>query len=118
MDREELAWASGLFEGEGCITLAKPKHSNQVYALLTLAMNDEDAVRRFHAAVGVGSVTGRIAQSGRMMWSWRSNSFQNTQAVIAMLWYGLCSRRRARAKEVLMLAQRARENIYKPLHAV
>ena len=45
MDTKELAWASGLFEGEGCITLAKPRNTRMVYAGLGLAMQDEDVDR-------------------------------------------------------------------------
>lgn len=45
----ELAWATGLFEGEGSIGAD---------GRLQLKMVSEESVRRFHAAVGVGSVYG------------------------------------------------------------
>lgn len=46
----EVAWAAGLFEGEGTITLNGVAKSPR----LKLSMVDADVVRRFHAIVGVG----------------------------------------------------------------
>ncbi len=48
-----LAWATGLFEGEGCIY--KDPRCNSVR--LTLNSTDEDVLRRFAAVVGVGKIT-------------------------------------------------------------
>jgi len=99
----ELVWASGLFEGEGCITFSKAR-PRQVH--LKIGMTDEDTVRRFHAAVGgLGRVNGpywRGNERHSPQWHWQlSAGFEKTQAVIAMLWGGLGERRRARAKEAL-----------------
>jgi hypothetical protein len=50
--RDEIAWAAGLFEGEGCI-------STTTYRLqVALVMTDEDMVRRFDAIVERGKVYG------------------------------------------------------------
>ena len=49
MDPKQIAWAAGLFEGEGCIT----KRSGG-YDKLQLNMTDFDVVRRFGSIVGVG----------------------------------------------------------------
>jgi hypothetical protein len=48
----DLAWAGGLFEGEGCIGLSHKAPSLQV------RMCDEDSVRRFGLIVGAGKVYG------------------------------------------------------------
>jgi hypothetical protein len=51
-DAEEIAWAAGLFEGEGSITMCGR------YVHLQLKSTDEDVVVRFHEVVGCGSVYG------------------------------------------------------------
>lgn len=48
----EIAWAAGLFEGEGCI-YESTNHGNAMRGL-TIRMTDEDTLRRFHRIVGVG----------------------------------------------------------------
>lgn len=68
-----------------------------------LTSTDEDVVRRFASAVGVGRVSGPYQYTGnrKPYWRWQASGFERTQAVIAMLWPGLGARRRARAVEVL-----------------
>jgi hypothetical protein len=89
MDTRELAWASGIFDGEGCI------YSQDGRPYLQVAMTDEDSVRRFHAAVGgLGTVRPFSGSRTKTMWRWRLTNFEGVQAVIAMLWYGLSRRRK------------------------
>lgn len=49
----EAAWLAGLFEGEGCISLAGTR------VQLSIAMTDRDVVERFVSMVGYGKVTCR-----------------------------------------------------------
>jgi hypothetical protein len=104
----ELDWAAGLFEGEGSFSLrnqsSKRVNRRTRQALARLNMTDEDSVRRFHRAVGVGNVLGPIRPKNPThapYWYWATGSFEGTQAVIGMLWHGLGRRRRERATEVL-----------------
>lgn len=104
--REKLARAGGLFEGEGCITLYSTPN-----ARLALSMTDEDSVRRFAAAVGVGHVTAwhppPHKNSGRQpQFKWYTGKFEHVQYVLAALWPFLGQRRRARAVAVLRAARR------------
>jgi hypothetical protein len=48
----EIAWAAGLFDGEGTATICGGQRR------LAVKMADEESVRRFHAAIGVGKVYG------------------------------------------------------------
>ncbi len=102
----DMAWAAGLFEGEGCITIGRST-SDIIYPRLQLAMNDEDIVRRFHSIVGVGTVYFKPSKNPKHgdTWVWRTGSFHHAQAVICMLWSYLGLRRTARAKEVLTMAK-------------
>ena len=103
MNREEVIWAGGLFEGEGCITVwQRAKYTPQPSAGLT--MTDEDAVRRFADAVGFGSVRADKDRGHKPTWTWKATGFPSVQALVALLWPWLGQRRRARAKEVLDLS--------------
>lgn len=102
VDIRELAWAAGLFEGEGCITRSAAR--GHKYPALKLNMTDEDSVRRFHSAVGgAGTCYGPRSNGpgNKDFWCWTAYRFEHVQAVIVYLWYGLGKRRRARATEVL-----------------
>jgi hypothetical protein len=63
---ELVAWAAGLFEGEGCITMSDG------HVVLQLKMTDEDIVRRFDDIVGYGRVYGPYSYSERRkpFWVW------------------------------------------------
>lgn len=101
----ETAWAAGLFEGEGCFTLTKVKQ--WTYARAYLAMTDEDSVRRFHRAVGVGRVRFEPREGYKDRWVWDLHTSADVPRVIALLWPGLGERRRARAKEILEAAHQS-----------
>lgn len=102
--RENLAWAAGLFEGEGSFTFAR--RGKYVSIVAELGMTDEDRVRRFHEIVGAGSVTTH-SNPAKAHWKtihvWKTGSFEGVQSVIALLWEWLGPRRRNRAKEILKL---------------
>lgn len=106
MNTKELAWAAGLFEGEGSIFERKSERGN-VGASVTVVMTDEDSVRRFHTAVGVGKVYGPYPGRGncKQTWRWSAHTFQDVQYVVCLLWYGLGERRRATAALVLLAAR-------------
>ena len=48
----QIAWAAGLFEGEGCITYRDKDHK-QPY--IKMNMTDFDVIRKFQDVVGCGS---------------------------------------------------------------
>ena len=124
VDARDLAWAAGLFEGEGCFStslVTRPprpekgeKNSRrQRSTQARLAMTDEDTVRRFSEVIGFGSI-GNAGRSPscpshwKPQWTWQCNSHEKVQALVAMLWFGLGARRRARAAEILRLARQTR----------
>jgi hypothetical protein len=109
IDRTELAWAAGLFEGEGCFVLGKGNgryaHTRNVRAVL--ASTDPDVLLRFYKALGFGHLSTRKTVPGRKpVHVWNAGSFETFQAVVAMFWPWLGARRRAKARECL-LAMRA-----------
>ena len=100
--RENLAWAAGLFEGEGCINGYVSKDGMRGIQL-SLNMRDFDAVVQFRDVIGFGHLYEK--PPGKPHWSpqlqWHVGTFEHAQAVIAMLWPWLCARRRATAARVL-----------------
>lgn len=103
----DIAWAAGLFEGEGCIS-----HSRHGTPTVSLCMTDEDVVKRFAKVVGFGSLRGPEYPSGnlgqRSRFWWHGNGYQQAQATIALFWGWLGERRRQKAVEILMEAQNGR----------
>ena len=103
-----VAWAAGLFEGEGCFSITRDR--NQLTAVIT--MTDLDVLRTFHEVVGIGyiysitSPSARLTPNGNLrkpMWRWGVGGNEGVQAVLAMFWPWLHQRRRERGVEILRL---------------
>lgn len=70
-----VGWAAGLFEGEGSVsrTISKRDGREYHYPVASLAMIDEDTVRKFAGVVGVGNVSGPHGPYGTSklpQWRW------------------------------------------------
>lgn len=104
INRDAIAWSAGIFEGEGCVRIVGKRMRTP---LLAVAMTDGDVVLRLCRELGMGRVHGPYNRgAGRKdVWHWTVTSFEKTQALIAMWWPWLGSRRRQRAIEVLREAQ-------------
>ena len=114
INRESVAWAAGLFEGEGSIVWCSLKNRNPKLepwrvCQLSLHSTDEDVVRRFASVIGIGKVYGpyryptREVPNRKPSWYWGVQNFERCQFVLALLWPWLCNRRRNKALEVLRL---------------
>jgi hypothetical protein len=69
---------------------------------MTLAMSDEDSVKRFAKAVGCGKVhMPRRLPNRKQIWKWAVYNFEHTQATIALLWFGLGHRRKQQCRNAL-----------------
>lgn len=107
IDRESIIWAAGLFEGEGCFTITQNSSCKtpRMRPSATVTSTDKDVVEAFHLAVGgIGRVNprkpGKVGE--KPQWAWSVSGFEAVQAVTAMLYPWLKSRRRSRAEEVLL----------------
>jgi hypothetical protein len=106
MNPYDTAWAAGLFEGEGCFSMQRRSGKGRgsvrhVLLTATMATTDEDVLRRFATAVGMGNVTGPRTHSrdGKPVWYW-SVSGEKVPLLYALLEPGLGERRRARYAEL------------------
>lgn len=110
--RENISWFSGLFEGEGSISINRDK---TVRAVLQITMTDEDVIRKAHNIIGVGNVTGPhgpYRPNEKPTWSWRVSRFEESQAVMAAIYQFLGARRKARIKEVLDITSNEKPRSY------
>lgn len=101
----EIAWAAGIFEGEGCISIKPPQERRHLPSIrLVIQTTDEDVLVRFREIVGCGSVVHlrRPALPGKKaVYSWElGNRVEVESLVLAFLpWLG--ERRTAKAQLVL-----------------
>jgi hypothetical protein len=102
--RDNLAWAAGLFEGEGSISIHQRRNG-----IVHLAMTDADVVERFAKVMGFGRIYHHPQDKRKATYkpliNWVAGSFEHVQAAIAMMWPWLGTRRQSRAIEVLRVAQ-------------
>lgn len=104
-DAVDLAWAAGLFEGEGCFTVSHRKKAGRVYGQLvaTMTMADEDIVRRFHKIVGFGNFydLGVPKMGNKPVWRWSVQSRADVRRFYELVepWLGI--RRLAQGEAVL-----------------
>jgi hypothetical protein len=99
--RHEVAWAAGLFEGEGSITLSG------AIRVVQLRNCDEEIVRRFHKVLRVGKFYGpyvnraseRDGYPRQDYFHWAARG-QDCEIALEMMWPWLSTRRRRRAVEV------------------
>lgn len=95
--REQLAWAAGLFEGEGCVGFYGGKQP-----VASISSTDRDVVERFRDIFGFGTIRTKPRQAPwKDCHDWRVTNFEHVQVVIAALWPWLLTRRQAKAEEVL-----------------
>jgi hypothetical protein len=98
---ESVAWAAGLFVGEGYI-----HHRKDGSTQIGVEMTDEDLVRRFADIVGCGNVTVRAARNGwRPSFIWCTADRYDVANVLGTLRPLLGERRGAKADEALARIQ-------------
>jgi hypothetical protein len=98
----EVAWAAGLFEGEGCLTSIH-QGEGRINLVMKLGMTDEDVVRKFARIVGCGNVreqhpTGRGRKTS---WHWYCGAQKEIERLVAFFSPYFGTRRLARASELL-----------------
>ena len=93
----EIAWAAGIFEGEG--TFSAKKAYGKVYPHAAVEMKDQDIVRRSHKIVRVGTWSQRKVRDSRYTSS--VQDIAGFRALVDLLGPWLGTRRKARANQIL-----------------
>lgn len=94
-NREELAWAAGFFDGEGCALAINGK-----YLRLTVTQTGYYApalLMRFKKAVGeIGAIYGpiQVPKKHAAKWNYQVDTFEKAQVVVAAIWTWLGPRKR------------------------
>lgn len=102
MNREELAWAAGLFDGEGHVRTTFVQNKYPVLRV-EIAQKDRRVLDRFHKAVGC---LGKIYMINRKApknpyFNLHTGKFEHAQAIIALLWTWLSPIKREQAKNAI-----------------
>lgn len=107
INREELAWAAGFFDGEGCTRYNKSRRHRGGNLEVTVTQTDTVTLKRFQrAALGTGRIYGpKDVVGGRPQWQFKNSSYEHGQAVIAMLWPFLSEIKRRQAHAALTIAR-------------
>jgi hypothetical protein len=103
---DERAWAAGLFDGEGCLSLTRERASGwrgvSLYLSQSALDSAPDTILRFHRAIhGLGTLTGphrpRSPWSRLPQYHWQTSGRHSVSRVLRVLWpwLGIVSRRRA-----------------------
>ena len=117
--RERIAWAGGLYDGEGSAGSyergKRPDGSPRFHPQVSLAMTDEDSVLRFQEIVGVGKVGWETRPPHKPLYRWKVSSFEEAQAVAALLWPFVCKRRQGQFRQMLttMAADRLKNEAHR-----
>lgn len=99
IDREELAWAAGFYDGEGSTFLRKSHDIKR--PSMGISQLERLPLERFQAAVGgLGRIYPGSPSSGTT-WMWHANRVGDTYTVIALLWHWLSEPKRWQARRVL-----------------
>lgn len=109
----ELAWAAGLFDGEGHTAFRKrarnvSRDGRRVYSthILDIRQIDRRVLERFAAAVGLGRVYGPYyPKNGRPVWAYAVARFEQVQAVSALLWKWLSPVKRQQVSTMLRVSK-------------
>ena len=99
----KMAWAVGLFEGEGSITFSGKQ------AHLTMQITDKDVLQQFHKIVGKGNFRGPYnynAKHGyKQVWAWACTKSSDVLELLT-LWLPILGRRRKQvAKKAIKMAR-------------
>lgn len=108
MTNTDIAWAAGLFEGEGTWIVRPPKGNGNATAVVALQMRDRDVVERFASIMGCGKITceRRSERNPKHsdMWRWTTAKRADVRRITELLVPYLGQRRAERARDVLVAA--------------
>lgn len=101
----DLAWATGLFEGEGSIYVDRSdqrKRDGKVRLEMSLASTDEDVVRRFRYIAG-GTVFGPYTtrRGTKPYWTWKLRDEESIHVLVNEMWPYLGRRRREQVEDAI-----------------
>jgi hypothetical protein len=106
---EDIAWAAGIFDGEGSTSTYIPKKRNGPRRQMALSQGGPHGqhppvLTRFQQIVGIGNVTGPYRDG---LYYWKTTRMEGVDAVGAMLWPYLSREKRAQFAAAAIRMKRA-----------
>ena len=100
----DIAWAAGLFEGEGTWCFINKKNRTRNGICAAVYSTDLDVLERFQSIVRIGKIhEGKIRQGQtKVPYTWSTRSKVGVSGLIDLLYPWLGSRRKAKADELLL----------------
>lgn len=92
---EKLAWAGGLFCGEGSTSVLKAKRDKYAYLRMSVSQKDRKVLDIFQSIVGAG----KVYANKREMHSWDCYRQDEVYKVLDMLWPYLSEEKQAQANK-------------------
>jgi hypothetical protein len=105
-NREDVVWAAGLFEGEGCLTWHRTcANSKRLRFAASIGMNDKDVLDKFAAIFPMGKVRGpyKDGLGRRVAWQYQSAVAKDVYYIVIALYQFLCSRRKQKIEQFIQL---------------
>lgn len=83
----EIAWAAGLFEGEGCARVRRDGRHKTAWPTVNLRMRDEEPVREFARIMDFGNIrlNPSLKENWSAMWCWESASKRDIPGMASLL---------------------------------
>lgn len=105
VSKAQIAWAAGLFEGEGTIVIQCSRHNHGIR--MSLGMSDRDVVERFAEVVGCGTIYEAKQRDPRhkTMWRWQCGRAAQVIEIVDAMRPWLGQRRTTKADEVIAWAR-------------
>lgn len=92
LNRTELAWAAGFFDGEGCCRPRSEQRKGRGAISFVIAQTDRQVLDRFKRAVGVGRIYGpykpRTPRHSKY-YVYNCAKFSESVALAGLLWWAL-----------------------------
>lgn len=109
--KEELAWAAGFFEGEGCFFLHKQRNGRIRRGTATLSNTDFDVLKRFHTIIGVGKIYKVNMKNSKykQAWQWRLSAREQFDYFASLVEPYLGKRRLEKLNEIKKLRTREKD---------
>jgi hypothetical protein len=108
--KEEIAWAAGFYEGEGCIIYSRSERSS-VWRI-TVVNTDLEPLERFMKVVGAGSiyeVPKKYQAHHKKCFQWQTARSADIYAVVDLLWDHLSARRKEQINDTIRRREERKE---------
>jgi len=106
LDTHELAWAAGIFDGEGHIRCELRARLDGTFGsprmIFSVPQKDRRIPDRLVKAFGMGKVLGPYQNRKNTIYHFNISNFEHAQAAIAAMWKWLSPVKRAQASAALL----------------